>query len=243
MGKLEVKGTAERTVDYDLMKLKIDFHAKEETPDKASKKVMRECEDFLARLKERGFDLSAIALKSDDVQQSYNYHNNTQVECYNASRELELVCMFNMKLINEIRSIRSNISISTDVIVGFPGETEELFEKTIDTCRKVEFSKLHVFPYSERKGTASSRMNDKLDGGIIKDRARVLIKVSEELEINYMNKFIGEEVEVLVEETIDGYSYGHTGNFLYCKIKGEYNHNEFINVKVSEIIYPYCICK
>ena len=156
-------------------------------------------------------------------------------------RKYDLEFFFNK--INEIRSIRPNISISTDVIVGFPGETEELFEKTIDTCRKVEFSKLHVFPYSERKGTASSRMNDKLDGGIIKDRARVLIKVSEELEINYMNKFIGEEVEVLVEETIDGYSYGHTGNFLYCKIKGEFNHNEFINVKVSEIIYPYCICK
>ena len=132
-------------------------------------------------------------------------------------RKYDLEFFFNK--INEIRSIRPNISISTDVIVGFPGETEELFEKTIDTCRKVEFSKLHVFPYSERKGTASSRMNDKLDGGIIKDRARVLIKVSEELEINYMNKFIGEEVEVLVEETIDGYSYGHTGNFLYCKIK------------------------
>ena len=146
-------------------------------------------------------------------------------------RKYDLEFFFNK--INEIRSIRPNISISTDVIVGFPGETEELFEKTIDTCRKVEFSKLHVFPYSERKGTASSRMNDKLDGGIIKDRARVLIKVSEELEINYMNKFIGEEVEVLVEETIDGYSYGHTGNFLYCKIKGEFNHNEFINVKVS----------
>lgn len=156
-------------------------------------------------------------------------------------RKYDLEFFFNK--INEIRSIRPNISISTDVIVGFPGETEELFEKTIDTCRKVGFSKLHVFPYSERQGTASSRMDNKLDGSVIKDRARELIKVSEELEINYMNKFIGEEVEVLVEETIDGYSYGHTGNFLYCKIKGEFNHNEFINVKVSEVNYPYCICK
>lgn len=109
MGKIEVRGCAERTVDYDLMKIKIDFHAKEETPDKASMKVMHECEEFLAKLKEGGFDLSTIALKSDDVQQSYNYRNDTQVECYNASRELKLVCKFNMKLINEIRSITNDM--------------------------------------------------------------------------------------------------------------------------------------
>lgn len=109
MGKIEVRGTAERTVDYDLMKIIINFHAKEETSDQASKKVMRECEEFLAKLKERGFDLSAIALKSDDVQQSYSYRNNNEVECYNASRELELVCKFNMKLINEMRSITNDM--------------------------------------------------------------------------------------------------------------------------------------
>ena len=55
MGKIEVKGTAKRTVDYDLMKIVIDFHAKEETPDEASEKVMKECEDFLAQLKKGGF--------------------------------------------------------------------------------------------------------------------------------------------------------------------------------------------
>ena len=156
-------------------------------------------------------------------------------------RKYDLDFFFNK--IAEIRSIRPNISISTDVIVGFPGETDDLFKKTIYTCKKVAFSKLHVFPYSERKGTASSRMINKLEGSVIKERARELIKVSEELEINYMNKFIGEEVEVLIEDTIDDYSYGHTGNFLYCKIKGKFKHNEFVNVKVVKIEYPYCICE
>ena len=156
-------------------------------------------------------------------------------------RKYDLEFFFNK--INEIRSIRPNISISTDVIVGFPGETEELFNKTIDTCRKIGFSKLHVFPYSERRGTASSRMNDKLEGGVIKERARELIKVSLEFENEYMSKFIGEYVEVLIEESIDGYSFGHTGNFLYCKIKGEFKHNEFIKVRVKNVEYPYCICE
>ena len=143
--------------------------------------------------------------------------------------------------IEEIREIRPNISISTDVIVGFPGESRELFLETINTCREIGFSKLHVFPYSERRGTASARLDGKIDGGEKKNRARQLIEVSEELEINYMNKFINKEVEVLFEEVIDGYSYGHTGNFLHVKIKGEYPHNEMITVTIKDIEYPYCI--
>ena len=143
--------------------------------------------------------------------------------------------------IEEIREIRPNISISTDVIVGFPGESRELFLETINTCREIGFSKLHVFPYSERRGTASARLDGKIDGGEKKNRARQLIEVSEELEINYMNKFINKEVEVLIEEVIDGYSYGHTGNFLHVKIRGEYPHNEMITVIIKDIEYPYCI--
>ena len=143
--------------------------------------------------------------------------------------------------IEEIRAIRPDISISTDVIVGFPGESDELFKKTIETCKEIAFSKIHVFPYSERVGTASSRMDNNLDGGVKKERARKLIEVSKELEINYMNKFINKEVEVLIEEYKDGYSYGHTSNFLYVKIKGEYPHNEMTFVKIKEIDYPYCI--
>ena len=143
--------------------------------------------------------------------------------------------------IAEIRSIRPDISISTDVIVGFPGETEELFNTTIDTCRKIEFSKLHVFPYSERRGTASSRMEGKIDEHEKKERSRRLIEVSRELEINYMKKFVNKEVEVLIEEFKDGYSYGHTGNFLYVKVKGELPHNEIVKVTIKDVDYPYCI--
>lgn len=150
---------------------------------------------------------------------------------------------FFFKKIAEIRSIRPEISISTDVIVGFPGETEELFQTTIETCKKLQFTKLHVFPYSERRGTASSRMDGKLDNGVKKDRARRLIEISKELEIDYMKKYIDREIEVLIEENIDGYSYGHTGNYLYAKIKGELPHNEIVKVKVKDIEYPYVICE
>ena len=143
--------------------------------------------------------------------------------------------------IKEIRKIRPEISISTDVIVGFPGETEELFQTTINTCKEIEFSKLHVFPFSERKGTKASLMDQKIDNKEKKDRARRLIEVSEELEIKYMEKFINREVEVLVEEHKDGYSIGHTGNFLHVKFKGDYPINEFVIVKIEKVEYPYCI--
>ena len=148
---------------------------------------------------------------------------------------------FFFKKIEQIRSIRPEISISTDLIVGFPGETDELFERTIDTCKKLEFTKIHVFPYSEREGTKSMELPNHIRGDIKKSRARKMLEVSKELEIKYMEKYIGKEVEVLVEEYKDGVSLGHTGNFLYVKVPKELPHNEIVKVKIKEIDYPYCI--
>ena len=143
--------------------------------------------------------------------------------------------------IREIRKIRKDISITTDVIVGFPGETEDLFKETIKTCKEIGFSKLHVFPYSERKGTKASYMDNKLDNKTKKDYARRLIETSKELEIDYMKKFLNKKLEVLIEDIKDDYSYGHTSNFMHVKIKGKYRHNEFVNVRLKEIEYPYII--
>ena len=142
--------------------------------------------------------------------------------------------------IKQIRKLRPTISISTDVIVGFPKESEELFQTTVDTCKRIGFSKLHVFPYSERIGTAASRMDGKIDGGVKKRRARELIEVSQELEIAYMRQFINKEVDVLIEEFKDGFSFGHTGNYLQIKVKGcKDDLNKDIKVVIRENNYPY----
>ena len=148
---------------------------------------------------------------------------------------------FYINKIKEIRTIRPNISITTDIIVGFPGETEELFKKSIDTCKKIQFSKLHVFPFSERKGTKAVELPNKVSPEDKKDRTKRLLEVSRELELNYMNKYLNKEVEVLIEEYKDDYSYGHTGNYLYVKINKELPHNEIVKVKIKDIKYPYCI--
>ena len=94
------------------------------------------------------------------------------------NRKYNLNYFFNK--IKEIRSIRPEISITTDVIVGFPGETEELFQTTINTCKELELTKIHVFPYSIRKGTVAETLPNHLDQSIKKDRARRLLEVSKE---------------------------------------------------------------
>lgn len=142
--------------------------------------------------------------------------------------------------IEKIRKIRGDIAISTDVIVGFPGEDDELFQKTIETCQKLEFSKIHVFPYSERKGTKAVLMDGIVPIQERKMRARKLLEISHDLEIKYMEKFMGKEVLILVEEYKDGYSYGHTENFLYVKVSFKLEHNTLVRVKINDIKYPYC---
>ena len=143
--------------------------------------------------------------------------------------------------IETLRKIRPNISITTDVIVGFPGETDELFLETVDNIKKIGFSKLHVFPYSRRSGTVADKMDNQIDECVKKKRVRVLLDLSRELEINYMNKFVGKTVSFIPEVVKDGYLIGHTGNYLLIKVKdSNFDHNSH-DVVISDIEYPYCI--
>ena len=138
--------------------------------------------------------------------------------------------------LKEIRKIRPNISITTDIIVGFPNENEEDFNETIENSKKFGFSKIHVFPYSDRVGTVASKMDGHIDGNIKKDRARKLLDVSRELEKEYANKFIGETLEVLFEEVKGGVSIGHTSNYLKVKVKACIPSNTFKNVKIKSYL-------
>lgn len=143
--------------------------------------------------------------------------------------------------INTIRKIRPNISITTDVIVGFPGETKEEFEETIDTIQKIKFSKLHVFPFSKRDGTAACWLPNHLDNTIKKERARKLIALSKELEKSYMKQFIGSVVEVLPETVYEHGIIGHTGNYLLVKIPTDNQDLQQTRlITIQSIEYPYC---
>ena len=147
---------------------------------------------------------------------------------------------FRHKLEN-IRKIRPNISISTDIIVGFPGEDEEMFQQTLDHAREFAFTKIHVFPYSIRKGTPASQFPNQVDGMVKKKRSHLLMELSNELEEKYMKRFLGQKVLVLIEQNKSGFSFGHTSNYLYVKIKGEYPTNSMVEVCLTDVNYPCCI--
>ena len=148
------------------------------------------------------------------------------------NRKYDLNYFFNK--IEEIRRIRPDISITTDVIVGHPYETDELFEKTVETCKKLKFAKIHVFPYSKREGTPSSRMDYQVNDSIKKVRSHKLLEVSNELEKEYAKKFIGKTLDVLIEENYDDKSVGHTSNYLKIEIPKKLEINKIYNILITE---------
>lgn len=149
-----------------------------------------------------------------------------------------------IKKLEKISHIRPNISITTDLIVGFPGETEGLFNETIDTINKIKFSKIHVFPFSLRKGTKAEELPNHIDDITKKSRVRKIIEISESLEKEYFNKFINKEVEFIPEIYKEGYVIGHTGNYLMVKCAGKLEDlNKIKKAVIKEIEYPYCIGK
>ncbi|MGP1403096.1 MAG: tRNA (N(6)-L-threonylcarbamoyladenosine(37)-C(2))-methylthiotransferase MtaB [Catonella sp.] len=130
--------------------------------------------------------------------------------------------------------------ITTDIIVGFPGETDEEFEETVAFVKEVGFLKVHVFPYSKRDGTYAARMNEQIAPEIKKKREDILIKVCEEVSEKYLESFNGDTEQVLLEEEIKGredYIMAHTARYIEVAvpkmlISGRENADkEFINVK------------
>ncbi len=141
----------------------------------------------------------------------------------------------------QIREIRPDISLTTDIIVGFPSETEEDFQDTLSFVREVQFSKVHVFPYSRRSGTVAADMAEQVPGDVKKDRVRRLLALSKELETEYMKKFIRKTLPVLMEVNRTDNSLGHTSNYLLVKVPGEYQSEDLVDVTITDVSYPYCL--
>ena len=143
-----------------------------------------------------------------------------------------------IEIIKKIREIVPDVSITTDIITGHPGENDAEFENTLKTLKEIEFSKLHVFPYSVRDNTPSSKL-PQIPEYVKKNQTDKLLELSKELEVKYMKKFISKNLEVLIEVSKDGYSYGHTTNYLAIKVIGTYKSSTLLNVKLINIEYPY----
>ena len=125
-------------------------------------------------------------------------------------------------------------AVTTDMIVAFPGETEEEFEASLDFIRKCGFADMHIFPYSRRPGTPADKMPGQHNNATKEARSRAAIAVAEEMSRSYREKLIGTKVEVLFEETDGEYFTGHAMNYVKVYAEGENLHNEIREVTVTE---------
>ena len=135
-----------------------------------------------------------------------------------------------------LKSKFPNAALTTDIIVGFPGETDDEFNTTYEFLKDIAFYKMHIFKYSQRKGTKAAVMPNQVDGKIKEERSKKLIELSNENEYNYNKKYIGKQVEVLFEEREGEYLKGHTTNYIVVKHKTDKDNliNKIAKVTVSE---------
>lgn len=138
-----------------------------------------------------------------------------------------------------LRKYYPEASFTTDVIVGFPGETDEEFAKTYEFLKEIDFYRLHVFKYSPRRRTVAEKMPNQIDGNEKEERSNKLIELSNSTENKHNQSYIGKTVKVLFEEFEDGFFKGHTTNYMMVKVAGEEEQsdkfvNKILDVKIKE---------
>lgn len=143
------------------------------------------------------------------------------------------------KIVQLIRKYMPNVGITTDIIVGFPGETEEEFKETCDFVDEIGFSRIHVFPYSPRKGTPAAKYKPQIPGDVKHNRAKELIKIGEINTFKFNSKFIGATLNVLFEEQSKekmDFIEGYTTNYIRVVAKGDNSSvGEILPVKIEEV--------
>ncbi|WP_338750212.1 tRNA (N(6)-L-threonylcarbamoyladenosine(37)-C(2))-methylthiotransferase MtaB [Bacillus sp. FJAT-52991] len=147
--------------------------------------------------------------------------------------------------LNRLKQALPGLAVTSDVIVGFPGETEEEFMETYNFIKEHKFSELHVFPYSKRTGTPAARMDDQVDEEVKNERVHRLIALSDQLAKEYASRFEGEVLEVIPEEPFkegekEGLYVGYTDNYLKVVFEAtEEMVGQIVKVKVTKAGYPY----
>lgn len=138
-----------------------------------------------------------------------------------------------------LRNTYKDVILTTDVIVGFPGETEEEFNTTYEFLKKICFYKMHIFKYSRRKGTKADKMENQIKPQVQEKRSKELIQLSDKNQEKYNKAYVGKTVEVLFEEKQGEYIKGHTGNYLMVNVRnkeiGEY-HNRIVKVEIVDCL-------
>jgi MiaB-like protein len=182
--------------------------------------------DFLERMKATGkacdhFHLS-LQSGSDDILKTMNRKYDTSI----FKEKIEL-----------IRDVFPNAGLTTDIIVGFPGESEQNHKQTMDFVKDINFAKTHLFKYSPREGTRAAKMGGQINGNIKKDRLHDLEKIEKKNRIGFLEKQLGETLSVLIESKSDleGYSGGYSTNYLKVNVKEDVSANTIVDVRITDI--------
>lgn len=182
--------------------------------------------DFLERMKATGkacdhFHLS-LQSGSDDILKTMNRKYDTSI----FKEKIEL-----------IRDVFPNAGLTTDIIVGFPGESEQNHKQTMDFVKDINFAKTHLFKYSPREGTRAAKMGGQINGNIKKDRLHNLEKIEKKNRIGFLEKQLGETLSVLIESKSDleGYSGGYSTNYLKVNVKEDVSANTIVDVRITGI--------
>lgn len=182
-------------------------------------------EEFIAKLSklEKICDQFHISLQSgcDDTLKRMNRKYTTQ--------EVE-------KGIKELRKMYPNSLLTADLIVGFPGETDEDFRTTCDFLKQIGFYKIHTFKYSKRKGTVAEKMPNQILPDVQEQRSKIIMKLSDEMQNEYNQKYLGKTAKVLFEEKEGEYYKGHTTNYMMIYMRSEEKReNEIKDIYIDKI--------
>jgi threonylcarbamoyladenosine tRNA methylthiotransferase MtaB len=140
------------------------------------------------------------------------------------------------KAVRLIRSVVPDAAITTDVIVGFPGESEEEFQESYEFCRRIGFARIHVFSYSKRRGTAAATMPDQVPDGVKKERSRQVLALARESARSFHQRFVGKTMTVLWEQESNGVWSGLTGNYIKMYTKSDADlANKLMPVKLVKL--------
>ena len=137
--------------------------------------------------------------------------------------------------IEKIRKMIKDVSITTDLIVGFPNEDEKDMEDTLKFIKEIKFTKIHTFPYSKREGTKAASMENQIDETIKRKRVKTVLELSDQLEQDFYQSKLNKTEELIIEQTKDGKSYGYTSNYIKVEIDSPLKPNEVISVKINKV--------
>ena len=143
------------------------------------------------------------------------------------------------EIVKRLRKAYDNVNLTTDIIVGFPGETEEEFAKTYKFLEKIKFYKMHIFKYSPRKGTRAEQMPQQIEPQLKEERSKKLIELSDKNEKEYNSKYVGKRVEVLWEEQKNEIYKGHTKNYVLVEMEAKPSENKENVIESVQISQAY----